>query len=73
MIYGSLFLSLYTKPFENFFIIIFSLSVLKDSLKFPICESKTFQNRKLFLVPLFMNVSIKLEVEATPKLFQGYA
>ena len=73
MIYGSLFQFLDTKPFEKNFNIIFCLSVLKDSLQFPICESMIFQNRKVFWVPLFMNVSIKLEVEATPKLFNGYA
>ena len=54
------------------FLLFFCLSVLKDSLKNRVCESMTFEFRKVLWVPFFLNVSIKLEVEATPKLFKGY-
>jgi len=66
------------KPFQIFFfeknfLLFFCLSVLKDSLKNRVCESKTFEFQKVLWVPLFLNVSSKPRVEATPKLFKGYA
>jgi len=57
---------------KKIFYNIFCLSVLKDSLKNRVCESLTFEFRKVFWVPLFLNVSIKHRVEATPKLFKTY-
>ena len=57
---------------KNFFYNIFCLSVLKDSLKNRVCESKTLGFAKVFWVPLRLNVSIKHRVEDTPKLFKTY-
>jgi len=57
---------------KKIFYNIFCLSVLKDSLKNRVCESKTFRFGKVFWVLLRLNVSIKHRVEDTPKLFKTY-